>query len=228
MKFRFWPTLLTMIMLPVLLGLGAWQVQRLHWKENLLATIDARVHQTPVDLVSIINRDDSDYRLAKVSGSFLNDKSLYLLSISLTGDGGYHVLTPLRLEDERLLLVDRGWIPYDWRDKDFSRPNETQTLTGVLRLPQNHMLFQPQNDPAKNIWYRIDLDAMASATKLPQFLPYILELDATPNLGGYPVGGQTRLTLPNNHFVYAVTWFGLAFALVIIYILSSVRKGSSS
>ncbi len=86
--------------------------------------------------------------------------------------------------------------------------------------------MQPANDRPKNDWYGIDLAVMASLVGVPEFMPYILAADTKPNRGGYPVGGQTRLDLPNNHLSYAITWFGLAFALMVVYGVSAYRKVS--
>jgi len=221
--FRVGPTLATAVMLVLMIGLGTWQVQRLHWKENLIQTINERIHTAPIDVATV--EGDADYRPAKVSGLFQHDHTLYLLALSKTGEGGYHILTPLELDDGRSLLVDRGWVPYDHKD-NFFRPIGPVILTGVLRLPE-HSWVQPHNDPPQNNWYGIDLIAMAKATNVPAFLPYVLELDATPNMGGYPLGGQTRVTLPNNHFGYALTWYGLALILLIIFGVSSYRKDSA-
>ena len=225
---RFWPTLMTAAMLFGLIGLGTWQVHRLHWKEGLLAEIAQRMHEAPVEVDALSDKGDVNYRPATVSGTFLNGHILYLFAISKTGDGGYHILTPLRLHDGRFLLVDRGWIPYDMRragDEKFSRPAGPVNVAGILRLPE-HYWIQPDNDPARNDWYWVDFAAMAKVAGVPAFLPYVLEADAAPNPGGYPVGGQTRVTLPNNHFAYALTWYGLAWALLVIYGMSAFRKGA--
>ncbi len=226
-RFRLWPAVLTSCMMIVLLGLGAWQVARLHWKEALLATIEARVHAPPVALD--FERDagrDMDYRAVTASGLFLPCRALYLFSLGPGGPGGYHVLAPMTLADKAFLLVDRGWIPYDRRKedgRDCAAPEGPVRVTGLLRKPERHW-FQPANDPARNDWYTLDLAAMAAASGVDGYFPYVLEADGTPNPGGYPVGGQTRLELPNNHLSYALTWYGLAAALLVIYLLSGFRK----
>ena len=225
MSFRFWPTLMTAIMLAVLLALGTWQLQRLHWKQNLLATIDARFHAAPADAAVLADTPDASYRPATAAGIFNNDHIFYLFGTSLTGVGGYHVLTPLALADGRVLLVDRGWIPYDHKG-NFSENTGLVTVAGILRKPEHYWL-QPKNDPTHGEWYSINLAAMAQQAGVAAFLPYVLEADARPNPGGYPIGGQTRVILPNNHFVYALTWYGLALALVIIYLISSRQKNAA-
>jgi len=227
---RLWPTMTTLLMLMVLIGLGSWQVERLHWKQNLIATLHERMQQAPVDVLSLDKTiaDEFDYRHATARGVFDYGHEFYLSATSLDGQGGYHVLTPLRLENGQYLLVDRGWIPYDRKGKadGFGRPQGAQTLQGILRLPQ-HSWAQPANRPASNDWYWIDLPMMAKETGIPNFQPYILAIDAAADTGTYPIGGQTRLDLPNNHLQYILTWYGLAVALTIIYGIQGYRKFDS-
>jgi len=224
--WRVGPTLITFVMIVVLLALGTWQVKRLHWKEHILTTIHERLNSPPIDLDVALKDPNADYQPTYVSGLFQHDQEFYLNAISLKGEGGYSVLTPLQLEDGRLLLVNRGWVPYDKRDPH-TRPDRQSwgpvTIKGLLRHPQ-HIWLQTANIPKKNIWYSIDLDAMARQAGVPRFLPYVLDADATPNDGGYPIGGQTRVDLPNNHLVYALIWYGLAFSLGVLYILDACRK----
>ena len=239
------PTLVMLGMLAVLLALGCWQVERLHWKDQLIQTITTRTKELPQnvrslsplywhangrpDTASRIAVDDLNYRPAAAIGQFLYGAEMFLTATSITGEGGYHVLTPMQLEDGRWLLVDRGWIPYSRRPdsslagpaKDhgaagFARPTGVVQVAGLLRLPQ-HSWLQPTNKPAKDAWYGIDLTAMAQAAGIAGFLPFVLDADSDPNSGGFPVGGQTRLDLPNNHLVYSLIWFGLAAALLVIY-----------
>jgi surfeit locus 1 family protein len=222
---RLWPTVITVLLLTVLVGLGTWQVKRLEWKEGLIAAMDHRMREEPIEVAALPEAEDETYRAAVARGTFLHEQSFYQLAISLGGEGGYHVLTPLRLEDGRFLLVDRGWVPYG-RRQDYDRPMGLVSLAGILRRPEHHW-SQPVNDPVKNYWYVPDLSAMAKVAGVPAFLPYVLEVDARPNPGGYPIGGQTRIELPNNHLGYALTWYGLALALLVIYSLSVWRKGSA-
>jgi surfeit locus 1 family protein len=224
---RLGPTLVTVVCLTILLGLGTWQVQRLHWKETLQEAIDRRAHDAPVDIAAVVAAADADYRAVKASGVFLYDHEFFLFATALkSGEGGYHVLTPLQLADARFFLVDRGWIPYAKKQAEggFSRPSGIVEVRGILRMPAPRGWFQPHNDPAKGDWYSVDLAKMAETAKLGPLLPYVLDADASANEGGYPVGGQTILALRNDHFGYALTWYGLAIVLLVIYGLSSFRK----
>lgn len=220
------PSVIFLVMLVALLGLGTWQVKRLHWKENLIALVNQRINAAPLDVAAINFDKTSEYQPAKAVGVFQNEHEFFLATVSLEGEGGYHVLAPLKLKNGKYLLVDRGWIPYHKKDKqDYARPKDKVTVTGILREPHQHWV-QAENQPSQNQWYSIDLMAMAAAAKVPGFLPYYLEANARPNPGGYPMGGQTRVTFINNHLVYAITWYALALALIIIYGLSGYRKVS--
>jgi len=223
MRSRLWPTLITAALLSVLVGLGTWQVRRLEWKRELIATMDQRMREAPVDAASIADGQDAAYRSAVAAGQFLLERTFPLFAVSPAGEGGYRVLTPLRLTDGRFLLVDRGWVPYAG---EYFRPSGPVTVAGVLRPPEHHW-SQPANDPARNEWYGIDLAAMAKAAGIPGFLPYVLEAGTAANPGGYPIGGRTGVSLVNNHLGYALTWYALALALAVIYGLSVFRKGAT-
>jgi surfeit locus 1 family protein len=196
--------------LGLLLGLGTWQLDRLAWKRQLIATMESRMAQPAVAVQDLTG--DADYRRATAHGYFEAGTAFYLFAVAADGRGGYHQLVPLRLDHGRVLLVDRGWLPYDAKGR-ITPPDGPVTLGGILRRP-THPWSQPANDPARGDWYGVDLSAMARLAGIGPFLPYVLEVEA----GGtaYPQGGQTRVTLANNHLGYALTWYGLAVALLVI------------
>lgn len=210
--------------LAMLIGLGTWQVQRLHWKEALLATIEQRIHAVPEPFAEVEARfqatGDVDYWPVTVTGEFLHGGERHFFATN-EGQSGFYVYTPLKLVDGRFLLVNRGFVPYD--DKDPATRPEGQLggearVTGLARNPlaQKPSSMVPDNDPAKNIFYWKDRDMMAASAGLPadaKIVPFFIDADKTPNPGGLPVGGVTIIDLPNSHLQYAVTWYGLAAAL---------------
>ena len=216
---------LGLVALAVLLSLGTWQVQRLHWKEGILQAIDQRMHAAPVSLAEVEARfastGDVDYVPVTVTGTFVHAGERHFFS-TFEGASGFDVYTPLHLDDGRYLLVDRGFVPYEM--KDAARRPQGQvagrvTVTGLARNPltQKPSRMIPDNDSVKNVFYWKDRDAMAATAGLPagyRLVPFLLDADAAPNPGGLPVGGVTLIDLPNNHLQYAVTWYGLAAALV--------------
>jgi surfeit locus 1 family protein len=217
--------LLGLVALAILIGLGTWQVQRLHWKEGLLATIEARTHAAPRSLAEIeaLYRatGNVDYMPVVMSGVFHHDGERHFLA-TWQGQSGFFVYTPLELADGRIVFVNRGFVPYDNKAAS-SRlqgqvPGEV-TVTGLARDPLagKPSWVVPNNDPDKNVFYWKDREGMARSAGLrtsAEILPFFVDADATPNPGGLPIGGVTLIDMPNNHLQYAVTWYGLAAALV--------------
>lgn len=209
----------------ILLALGTWQVERLQWKEALLASIETRRTAAPLSLgeIEALYRatGDVDYMPVTVRGTFRHDGERHFLA-TWKGQSGFFVYTPLSLADGRFVLVNRGFVPYGLKDA-LKRPQgqvEGEVgVTGLARNPLSHKpsSLVPDNDPAKNIFYWKDRDAMVASAGLPAdaaIAPVFVDADATPNPGGWPAGGVTLIDMPNNHLQYAVTWYGLAVALV--------------
>jgi len=221
----FWPLAVVAGAFLVLIGLGSWQVQRLFWKEGLIAQRQAALAAPPIaPPASLEAARGLEYRHLSAAGSFLNDRELYLGASDAIGHLGYHVITPLKLDDGALLLVDRGFVPQEKRTPESRAQGLLQgevAVTGLLRLAPagKPYWFLPDNNAAKNYWFYVDIPAMAAAARLERVLPYYLDADATPVPGGLPVGGQTRLDLPNDHLQYAITWYALAGALAVIALL---------
>ena len=133
------------------------------------------------------------------------------------------VVTPVRTDSGAIVLFDRGWIPSDKKDPAKRAAGQLPgkvDLTGIVRRTQVKRQFAPDNDPAKNFWFHVDaplMRKMAGGAPDPALDSFFLEADATPNPGGLPVGGQTRLDIPNDHLQYAITWFLIALAAAGVY-----------
>jgi surfeit locus 1 family protein len=231
-RFRplLWPTLFAVPMLLLCVGLGVWQVERLFWKERLIEQRQAAVSAAPVAVPQNLEpARGMEYRRVTDEGVFLNDKEIFLGATSEGGGQGYHVLTPLREPSGRIVFVNRGFIPGELKDPAKRILGQTAgpvRVQGLLRLPPTGRpnWFLPDNRPDLNYWFWVDLRAMAAADKLDRVAPFYIDADAAPNPGGWPKGGVTRLALPNNHLQYAVTWFSLAVALIVIYVLFHRRN----
>jgi surfeit locus 1 family protein len=222
---RLWPTLFTIPAVLVMLGLGTWQVQRLFWKQEVIAERQAGL-AAPVTPWAEAEGDLGQLFWHRVSaeGRFLNDRELVLAARSMNGNPGYHIVTPFEVEGGPVLLVDRGWVPLDRKDPATRPQGQVEgptAVTGILRPGHQPSWLTPENEPHKNFWFWIDLPAMARAAGAEgnAVTEAYLEADPTPNPGGFPIGGQTRTQLPNDHLQYAITWYALAVALVVIYIL---------
>lgn len=220
---RFWPTLIAVPAVLAMLALGTWQVQRLHWKEALIAERQARSAAPAVALPGP-GEDPAglEFRRTAATGRFLHDREMYLAARSLNGNPGYHLVTPFALTDGRVILVDRGWVPVDRKEPASRRAGQLEgelRMEGLIRLPGRQSWVVPDNEPERNVWFWIDLPAMAAHAGVEAETRYFVEAGPAEVPGGFPIGGQTRINLRNDHLQYAITWYALAAALLAIYLL---------
>lgn len=221
-------TVLVLAAFAVLVGLGTWQLERRAEKHALIAHIEARLAAPPVPLPARIEDADAfDYRRVRVTGRFLHDKEMHLLGRVRGGVAGVEVVTPLLRADGAAVLVNRGWVPPALADPA-ARPAGQVTgpvaVTGIARVPSVPGPFAPGNDPARGLWFSPDVPAMARAAGLEGAVPVIVEADESPVPGGFPKGGGTRVALPDNHLQYALTWYGVAVALVAVVLAARRRR----
>lgn len=211
-----------------LLSLGVWQIERRAWKLDLIERIDKRVHAGtvaapgPVDWPSV-NAKTDEYLRVTASGHFRNDRETLVTAVTNDG-GGYWVITPLETKDGFTVLVNRGFVPPDRRDPALRAEGEADgetTVTGLLRITEPKGAFLRSNDRAAGRWFSRDVEAIAAARDLSNVAPYFIDADATPNPGGFPIGGLTVIAFHNNHLVYALTWFTLALMLAV----AAIRVG---
>lgn len=233
LRLNFWMTVCTIPSLMVLIGLGIWQMQRLEWKEALIAD---RAERTTAPAVALSAVPEAGWRAfelraVRTSGVYRHDKSLEIASRTLKGRPGVHVITPLVLADGAgTVLVNRGWAPPKGaRDAaEFRRPAGVVLVEGFLRAGEKTSDWVPDNEPANDVWFFADAPAMANARGLDAVKPYVIELAPTAaglaGARGYPIAGQTITEIRNNHLQYAVTWFGLAATLVVIYVVYHLRR----
>lgn len=201
----------------IFLGLGTWQVQRLFWKLDLIARVDARVSATPVPAPSSpawpgINAEDDEYRRVTATGIFRHDEETPVQAVTDFGPG-FWILTPLEQAGGTSVLINRGFVPADRRDPAARADGEIEgpvKITGLIRMSEPEGAFLRSNDPANGRWYSRDVAAIAATKGLEKVAPYFIDADATPIPGGLPVGGLTVIRFRNSHLVYAVTWYLLA------------------
>ncbi|NBB62153.1 SURF1 family protein [Pseudomonas sp. ODNR1LW] len=205
-------------------ALGVWQVQRLAWKTELIAQVEARVHAAPVEAPGreawpMVSRDADQYRRVTVHGVFLHDRETLVQAVTESG-AGFWVVTPLVADEGFTVLINRGFVTPERRspaDRAAGRLMGPQTVTGLLRITEPGGGFLRANDPAGERWYSRDVAAIARARSLADVAPYFIDADATPNPDGWPKGGLTVVAFPNSHLVYALTWFGMALLTLVGY-----------
>ena len=223
------PTLCLIPALALLIGLGVWQLERLQEKEALIASVEAGLSAPAMPLDQLLKSGiaGAEWRRVSISGRFLHDREQYLFAQGPGGALGVQVITPFVLADGRVVLVDRGFVPDALRDPAQRAQGQTAgeiSLTGILRVSQHPGAFTPAPDPKARLWFVKDVPAIAKAVRLTT-IPVLIDADATPNKGGWPLGGQTRVDFPNDHLQYAITWFCLAFALLAVYLVYHRSRG---
>lgn len=238
----------TMVAFAMLMALGTWQMQRKAWKEGLLAQIAERTHAPPVPLAHVLSNMsatfetpyDPEYMHVSVNGRFHYDKEQFLWAPDPDAGPGYHVYTPLEIAPNRVVWVNRGFVPMDKKAPETRMAGQVAgdvTVVGVVRQPisdRDKGTFTPDNEPKHQMYYWKSLTEMhdaAFARASMEKAPVFIDADAEPaNPGGLPKGGVTLVDLPNRHLEYAITWYGLAATLLAIYaafVVTRVRRPKS-
>ena len=231
MTFRPYPgfTIAVAVVFAILCGLGFWQLERLNWKLALIAQVEANMAAAPLSLDEALKLppEQAQYSRVTLQGAFDHAHEAYAFATT-GGAAVYHVLTPFRTDDGRVLMVDRGAVPKDKLDPQSRAAANVEgpmQVTGVWRTPDPASGFSPPPDMGKRIWYVRDVTAMAQAAGLKLAAPVVIEADATPNPGGWPKGGATVVSFRNQHLGYAVTWFALAAGLLCVWLAFHISKG---
>lgn len=211
-------------------ALGIWQVQRMQWKHDLIARVEARVDAEPVDWTKVegLPPDELEYRRVRISGQFDHEAEARVKAVTELG-GGFWVLTPLLTDDGRTVLINRGFVPSERSDPG-SRPEGQVagqvTVTGLARLTEPGGAFLRSNDPAADRWFSRDVGAIAAAKGIGPVAGLFIDANAAPNPGGFPVGGLTVVRFRDAHLVYALTWFALAGMVAFgLYLLLRHERG---
>ncbi|WP_010186637.1 SURF1 family protein [Sphingomonas sp. PAMC 26605] len=210
-----------------LIGLGVWQIERLHWKVALIETVGERVHAAPTPAPGLdrwpqITAESDGYRHIWVSGRYRDDATVFVQAVTERGPG-FWAMTPIVSDRGFTVLVNRGFVP----DRHAPLVGSAR-VTGLLRPSEPGGAFLRKNDPAANRWFSRDIAAIAAARRLGPVAPYFIDADAgAPE--SVPVAGLTVIRFSNNHLVYAMTWFALAamVAGAAAMLVRSQRRGSA-
>ncbi|NWG45109.1 MAG: SURF1 family protein [Alphaproteobacteria bacterium] len=238
LRFRPLPglTLAFLAALGILVSLGTWQLQRLSWKETLLARVEARAHAPARPLAEVLagargpgeglDGAAAEYAHVRVSGRFL-PATAYLFTLAPELGPGHMVLSPLQPAEGPPILVERGFVPGSVAEARAwaAVPAGEVTLTGLLRLSERPGLFTPPPAREGPVFYVRDVPAMAEALGLEAVLPLTLAADRDGGEGGLLIGGMTRLDFPNRHLEYALTWFGFALLACVFYLAYHRAQG---
>lgn len=225
-----WPSLLTLLGLAILIGLGTWQMGRKVEKDAIISRLHSRAEAAPVSLDEVIARSrdgDVEYTRVEVHGILHHEKERYLYAPHQGYGPGYDVFAPMQVGEKRYVWVNLGYVPERFKSPD-TRPAgggaEDRTIIGVVRLSAKQETFTPDNNVADNLWYWRDLAGMHASAFDPSktdLVPFFIE--AEPVAGGVPAAewpkpGTSKVKIFNRHFEYALTWYGLALTLLGVYV----------
>lgn len=210
-------------------SLGLWQVQRMHWKQALIARVEARVDAAPVapparDAWSTIDAENDEYRRVALTGRFLPVAETRTQAVTALGAGSW-VLAPLRTETGDIVLVNRGFVPVG--ERVAPPPAGAVRIEGLLRLSEPAGGFLRRNAPTQDRWYSRDVAAIARARGLSgdAVAPFFVDAVQIPGASGWPRGGLTVVTFRDSHLSYALTWFGMALLTAIAGLRLFVLSG---
>ena len=182
----------------ILLSLGTWQLERLRWKSDLIASMNKNISLPPVEVNSSI---------------ISNIKSYTIYSKVVNGKVGRHLVTPFKTEFGNI-LINRGFVPEDYKvEPSKNTKNKNIFINGMVKFQQEINYFTPTNSILNNEWYYINIEEISTYFNLNLNSFYVIE-ENNPNVR-YPLGSQYNINIPNDHLQYAFTWFSLALALSV-------------
>lgn len=229
-----WPVIITLLLVGLCLALGIWQIQRLAWKEGLIAELtqaqeEKRIYKNtlPDDLASLTAKN---FYSIMLPGTFIHEQELHIIGRSINGEPGFSVYTPFRIEDDgRVVLVNRGWVPQSKKALS-DRPEDPQFdglvfVSGFISVPQGGSMFLPDHDVKGNLWFWPDITRI-NAEKGLSLPPFTLEaVNSTPDPDALPLPRSGyEIELRNDHFNYALMWFSLSFAGLVIFFIYHLKS----
>ena len=194
----------------VLLSLGFWQLYRLSWKLDLINQIENSLKVEPIELQ---NGEKKNYLRIKTSGQIDFEKQIYLYNLNELGKPGFEVINPIKIGKENY-LINRGWIPFDKKNKPEINIIDQKNIIGTLMLQSKSSSFKPKNEIDKNYWFTLNREDILKFTGR-NFSKYIIYLN-----GNYENPRPKVITakISNNHKKYAITWFSMAISILLIYL----------
>lgn len=230
-KPTFIITLLTLCLLPILVSLGFWQLHRAEGKQQLQTQYNARTQTQPVSLQAISRSGDLNYTSVKMRGRFDNAHRIFLDNKIYQHQIGYQVLIPFKLVDShQAVLINLGWIAQgNNRNQlpEFSIPSNERLIYGIVNeLPRRSFSLGANADPNHQTWpLRLQhIDIAYLTDKLGYPIESFMILLAPDQPFGLVRDWSPATLNPQMHLGYAFQWFALAVTLVILFIITSMKR----
>lgn len=224
------PGVLSVVGVAVLVSLGTWQLSRKAWKDGLVAGVEAGIRSPPRPIGAAMGADrdapaGAEYLPVTARGRFDHARELHVFTHidkpkGAVGGVGYWIVTPFALADGGTVLVNRGFVPIDRKDpatRAAGRVEGEVEIRGLTRRPEPRLWFDNPDDTVRNIWYVRDPAVMGRHLGIRVATGLLVDQTAPVPPGGLPQPGETRLSFKNDHLGYALTWYGLALALIGVF-----------
>ena len=200
------------------LSLGTWQLYRLQWKQDLISQIDQGLKSTPI---KYSNKIKNDYQRVVLNGKYNYENQIYLYSLNAKGQPGFDVITPFKTIEGDNVLINRGWINKEMKNKTEINLSNKSEIFGLLRKIVKKNIFKPENDTEKNIWFSININQIKKITG-KNFSNHVVFLE--DNLTNLPVPKKITIDVPNNHLKYAITWYSISISILFYYLYFRKKK----
>ena len=197
--------------------MGTWQLYRLQWKQDLISQINRGLQSSPINYSKDINKN---YQRVQLTGNFNPSFQIFLYSLNEKGKPGFDVITPFETNNKENVLVNRGWIEKNLKNK-VPLNLTSSSITGMLRTANRKNLFTPENDLQENIWFYLNLKDVEKFTG-KKFSKYIVYLE-DKNID-VPKPKKITIDIPNNHLKYAITWYAISISIIFYYLYFRQKK----
>ena len=212
-------TLVSIIISLICFSLSIWQVKRLKWKEDLISNIEKAYNSDSIN-INMLTGDLRNFKFKNVylEGIFINEKSMFLGPRVNKDQVGYHLITPFLLNDNRYILINRGWLKKIIKIKE---QKKEYLIKGILKESDIKNIFTPKNNMEENLWFYISTKQMSEFSKIKLVDNIFVDLIKSNSNDKLTIINSSIPKIVNNHLQYAITWaiLGLLF-LVMNYIYS--------
>jgi len=168
-----------------------------------------------------------EFRPVALKGTWLGDTEFDISPRFYKSVLGYFIITPFKLSDGRILLINRGWVPADKKDaktRSDTKVSGPATIHGLVRLGNERNWLTPPSAPERNLWFGRDIAQMGEFAKLSPLVPAMVDIVGTQDVNHLPVPSDGTIRLTNDHLSYIITWYGIAVGILVIFILTLRKK----
>ena len=214
--FLFKPIFITFILILTTCSLGYWQLQRLSWKNNLIKSFNEFNISDPIDLSPTLNKE---FVKIKSEGIIYRNHKIFFPAKTYNGKVGYRLASKFISNKGDTYLIDEGWFSnsdfkYFQNNTDIFNVN----LLGYIRYPIKRKLFTPNNNKINNEWYTYDLKEISNYLSSPiNKIIFIKKINS--NKENFLIPSSYKHQFNNNHLQYAITWFSMSFAFLIMFLV---------